>query len=311
MPNFTTPRPVRNTKILYLGHTGSGKTGSLCSLASAGYNVRILDLDDGTELIDDYMTNPKSIYLRPRPGLWTEEQARTAPERMSYVTITEGHKITGTKPIPKGDSWAKVQNQLNNWRDGTTVLGNIATWRPTDVLVIDGLSRLCESAMNFQLSLNGRLATGPQVGDSGSNDYSAAYRLILEFLDLLKSTEIRCNVIMICHIAFLDAPENVATGATRNSKTREMKGFPQTVGRMIGPRVGQYFNHSLQAKAIGRARRIATNTEDGVDLKNVAPLRVKDSYPLETGLAEYFRDIRSVTYGAEAAESSEPKEAAE
>jgi len=302
VPKFNVPRPVRNTKILYLGHTGAGKTGSLCSLSAAGYIVRILDLDAGTELIDDYMMNPKSIYLHAKPGLWTTEQAASAAERISYVTITEGHRILGTRAVPKGDSWAKIQNQLNNWKDGSEVYGNIATWDSDVVLVIDGLSRLCESAMNFQLSLNQRLVTGPQVGNSGANDYTQAYKLILEFLDLLKSTDIKCNIIMICHIAFLDAPENAATGATRNSKDREMKGFPQTVGRMISPKIGQYFNHSLMAKSIGRQHIITTNTDDGVDLKNVAPLRVRESYPLATGLAEYFRDIRAVSYSGQAGE---------
>ena len=260
MPLFTSPRPLRNTKILYFGHTGVGKTGSLCSLASAGYNVRILDLDDGTELIDDYMSNrEKSIYLRPRPGLWTAEQAHSAPERMSYVTITEGHKITGTKPIPKGDSWAKINNLLNNWRDGEISLGNIATWKSDDVLVIDGLSRLCDSAMNFQLSLNGRLATGPQVGNSGTNDYTAAYRLILEFLDLMKSTEIRCNVIMICHISFLDSPETAATAALRNSSNKEKKGFPQTLGPMLGP--GDWNSKKLMPLTTRYRRRVLVGRE--------------------------------------------------
>lgn len=297
MPKFGVPRLTKNRKILYIGHTGAGKTGSLCSLAAAGLTLRILDLDDGTEIIDDYMTNrEKSIYLKARPGLWTAEQAATTPDRISYVTITEGHRITGTKASPKGDSWAKIQNQLNNWKDGEESFGNIATWGEDVVLVIDGLSRLCESAMNFQLSLNGRLLTGPQVGDSGGNDYTQAYRLILEFLDLLKSTEIRCNIIMICHIAFLDTPEQAAT-STR-SRDRQRQGFPQTVGSKISPMIGQYFNHTIQAKTIGRVHRIATNSEDQVNLKNVAPLRVKDSYPLETGLAEYFRDIGAALPGS-------------
>ena len=44
-------------KMLYLGHTGAGKTGSLAALAAAGYNVRILDLDKGTQILRDYMRN--------------------------------------------------------------------------------------------------------------------------------------------------------------------------------------------------------------------------------------------------------------
>ena len=34
-----------------------------------------------------------------------------------------------------------------------------------------------------------------------------------------------------------------------------------------------------------------------IELKNTAPLQVKDEYPLETGLAEYFRDVRYIPPG--------------
>ena len=296
MPQFNTPRTSRGRKILYLGHTGSGKTGSLCSLAAAGYNVRILDLDAGTEVIDDFMMNKaKSIYLRPRPGLWTAEAATGSASRLSYVTITEGRRIIGAKAVPKGDSWSRILKQLERWRDPPDDFGPIASWTSQDVLVIDGLSRFCESAMNFQLSLNGRLASGPQVGNSGSNDYTQAYKLILDFLDLLKCDEIRCWVILICHIAFLGTEES----RDSSGRSQEIKGFPQTVGRMISPKIGQYFNHAIQAKTLGAAHRIFTlTTDDHVDLKSSAPLRVKPSYDLATGLAEYFRDIQSVPYSS-------------
>lgn len=292
MPRFDQPRPLHSTKILYLGHTGAGKTGSLASLAAAGYTVRILDLDAGTELLSDYLTNPRSIYRKERPGLWTAEQAASAVERMSYVTITETYRIMGIKPVPRGDSWKKINDQLNNWVDGEEKLGNIATWEPDKVLVIDGLSRLCESAMNFQLAMNGRAATGPQVGGVETNDYSAAYAYILSLLDMFKSTDIKCNVIMICHIRFRNVTPGGDTQTRPNSRASERVGFPQTVGSMLSPQIGQYFNHAIEAVQMGQARRIVTNTSDSVLLKNVAPLRVKASYALETGLAEYFRDIR-------------------
>ena len=72
----------------------------------------------------------------------------------------------------------------------------------------------------------------------------------------------------------------------------------------------QYFNSTLQAKTVGNQHVILTNTADHVELKTIAPLRVKPSYPLETGLAEYFRDIRSLDYQPSAETSDAPLEAA-
>lgn len=290
MPTFQGPPPTNypGIKLIYLGHTGAGKTGSLVSLAAAGYRLRILDIDRGCEILRDYLTNPKSIYLRPH-ALWPSPG--DVASRVSYVTITETYNIQGTKAIPKATAWHRINQLLNNWIDGDDRPGNLGKWGPNDVLVIDGMSRLAEAAMNFQLSLNGRLATGPQVGARGDNDYTQCYKLITDFLDLLKSDEIKCNIIMICHIQFMEA------SGSQISVTRDAKGFPQTVGRLISPKIGQYFNHSILAKSIGNApsvrRTIITNNDENVELKTTAPLRVPREYPLETGLAQYFTDVKA------------------
>lgn len=287
-PESSQPSPVR---MLYLGHTGAGKTGSLCSLASAGFNVRILDIDAGTEIISGYMRDKegKSIYLKPAPGLWDESAAKMAPSRISAVTITEKYKLQGIKAVPRGDCWTRLMNQLNDWKDGDSKLGNISTWGPSDILVIDGLSRFCEAAMNIVLAMNSRLLTGPQVGSVGDNDYTHAFKLVTDFLDLMKSEDIRCHIIMICHIQFIDEFRD------RNTKERSMKGFPQTVGQRLAPKVGQYFNHTLRAKSTGSGpltrRVIVTNNDEDIELKNANPLRAKPEYALATGLAEYFRDL--------------------
>lgn len=279
MPTFKNYSKSQITKMLYLGNTGAGKTGSLCALAAAGYNVRIIDLDKGVELIKDYLTNPKSIYCQAQPGLWTLEQAKSTLDRLSYVTIDETFSVIKGMPMPKGDSWQKLNELLDNWVDGESTLGSVYTWGPKDVLVIDGMSRLANGAFNYQLKLNGRLNTRPE-----QSDYWAAQNMIIRLLSMLYSSALQCNVIMICHIAFIE---------TRDGPTR---GFPQTIGKALAPQIGQFFNHALLAKASGSGettkRVIMTNTSGMVELKSAAPLRVKNEYSLATGLAEYFRDIR-------------------
>lgn len=289
MPSFDNYIESQVTKMLYIGHTGAGKTGSTVALAAAGYNVRILDLDKGTELIADYVRNPKSIYRLPRAGLWTKEQADSVASRITYVPLDETISIlkspnAGMQPVPKGDLWGKVSDQLNEWKDvgvdGKEIsLGNIGTWGPKDVLVVDGLSRLAQAAFNWQLKLGGRLTSRPE-----QSDYLNAQGAIERLLLMLYSSEVSCNVIMICHIAIAENESGIA------------RGFPQTIGKALAPKIGQYFNHALMAKASGQgdkaSRVILTNTSGIVELKSAAPLRVKSEYPIETGLAEYFRDIR-------------------
>jgi AAA domain len=282
MPTFDNFATSQTTKMLFIGHSGTGKTGASCSLAAAGYNVRILDLDKGVEVISDYLNNPKSLYLRAKDGVWTTEQAKTIKERMSFVSLDEGMVLQAGNIIPKGDLWTKIGSQLTEWKDGEAKFGNVSTWGPKDVLIIDGLSRLAQAAFNYQLKMNARLNGRPE-----QSDYWNAQQLVLRLLMLLYSSEVKCNVIMICHISFIE---------TKDGPTR---GFAQSIGKALSPQIGQFFNHALLAKASGQGenvkRIILTNTSGMVDLKSAAPLRVKPEYSLETGLAEYFRDVRGET----------------
>lgn len=303
MPLFSSYPASPSIKMLYLGHSGAGKTGSLCSLAAAGYNVRILDLDEKAEVIrgfviGDSKTNPKSIYLRERPGLWTSEQAASTASRISYVSCGEKFSIQGTKSVSQGRAWQTGNTLLNNWVDGENKYGNISKWTEQDVLVIDSFSRWCEAARDFHLAVNNRAGERPRAGDSGSNDYSAIYSYILDFLNLLKSKDIKCHVILIGHVVFMD-PNRSGVRQT-SSTTPQIKGFTQVLGNAnISPQISQYFPHVIRAKSVGSEptvrRTIVTNNDENIELITTAPLQVKQEYSLETGLAEYFRDVLSLS----------------
>lgn len=279
MPTFDQLTTSHLIKTIYLGDTGAGKTGSLCALGAAGYNVRILDLDNGVELIKDYVLNPASPYRNVSPGHWTSEQVKGIASRMSYVTVTEGSNIVNGKPVPKGDSWEKINKLLDNWVDGEAKFGNVGSWTDRDVLVVDGLSRLAVSAFNFQLRMGGRLIAGKPE----QSDWFLAQDMLEKFLVMLQGPSVPCHVIIVCHVAYIEKDD----GLTR--------GFPQTVGKALSPKIGQWFNHALLAKSTGQGaglkRRILTSTTGTIDLKSPAPLRVKPEYDLGTGLADYWKDV--------------------
>lgn len=276
-------------------NSGAGKTGSLAALAAAGYNVRILDFDDKAEILKGFLFDKeRSIYRRARPGLWTQQQADTVMDRMRFVTMTEHLTIKGSRAVPRGDLWVRAMNQLNNWTDGDDKPGNVAKWPSTDILVIDSFSRFCEAAMNYHLSLNNRLLEGPRTGTSSNNDYNAIYKYIMEFINYIKSDEIKCSVIIIGHIVFMER------AGAQTTVTKESKGFLQVFGKaMISPVISQHFPHVIRAKSTGIEPSvkhiILTNNDENVELITPAPLRVRKEYPLETGLAEYFHDVDDTT----------------
>ena len=286
MTTFNEPQEELPNKIIYLGHYAAGKTGSLASLAASGKNVRILDIDKKTQILRDYMLNEsQSIYRRAMPGLWTAEQAKGTAGRLSFVSMDETMVLAGAKGkeryVPKGDLWGKAMEQMNDWKDGPDrTFGNIGTWGPDDVLVIDGLSRLSQAAMDQQLAISGNIANfGTKSGDYRPDTYNAQI-MIARLLQTLQSSAVKCHVIVICHIALTANEVGIS------------EGFPQTVGSKFAPKIGQYFSHALLAKQVGDRRVIQTSAGGMVKLMTPAPLRVKAEYPLETGLAEYFRDVK-------------------
>lgn len=270
---------TQTTKLILLGHTGAGKTGSTVSLAAAGYNVRILDLDKGVEVLKDFVLNKESPYRKPRTGLWDQGLADSLEDRISFVPISESTSISSKGDVlPKGDAWSKAMGQLQDWKEGETSYGNISTWTPKDVLVIDGLSRLADAAFTQSLAMNGR------IGKPQQSDYGSAQGALKRLLQMLYSDEIKCNIVMICHIKLVEL------------EGEPTRGFPQTIGSALSPEIGQFFNHALLARQSGQGdnvkRVITTKTSGLIQLKTPAPLRVKGEYDLATGLAEYFADIR-------------------
>ena len=104
MPSLKDHHSADTTKLLFVGDSGAGKTGALASLAAAGYKIRILDLDNGVDVLRDLLTSSK--YPKDAVG------------NVDYVTITEPMKNVGGKLIPaKASVWQRLTSMLGEWKD--------------------------------------------------------------------------------------------------------------------------------------------------------------------------------------------------
>jgi hypothetical protein len=295
MPALTKHHSSKTTKLLFIGDSGSGKTGALASLAAAGYNLRIIDVDNGIDVLKNYLTNPDSAYYKQNPK---------AAENVRYVTFTEKKRNLSGRLVPATATvWQKTINMLADWKekeeDGTEFkLGPITTWTPQDVLVIDSLSFLSEAALNFHLMMNSALAA-VRTQNEARRDIGAAQNLLRDLLGMLFDESVKCNVIVTSHITFVndtggkpgaETPEEKATMGTPN-------GYPSAIGRALSPHIPRYFNSMLIARTnLANRREIFTISQSVggqiINAKSSAPLAVKPKYPLETGLADYFKAVR-------------------
>lgn len=272
MPKLINHQSTGTTKLLLIGDSGAGKTGALSSLPAEGYRLRIIDTDNGLDLVKNLLTDPAGDYYKKNPK---------AIENVDFVTLTDtwGKNAAG-KLVPKTATvWERTIGMLENWKDGEIDYGSITTWTPQDVLVIDSLTTLSNAALNRILAMNGRL--GGQVQQS---DWYSGQNLVEGLLQLLYDEAVRCNVIVCCHITFIETD----AGPT--------KGYPMSLGKALPPKIGRYFNSSLMVRSMGQGtnvqRKIITNTAGVVELKNTAPTRVRPEYDIKWGLAEYFAAVR-------------------
>jgi len=274
--------------MILIGDSGTGKTGSLVSLVKAGYKVRILDLDNGLDILYNLV----------------REQCPEFIENVHYVTVTDKFKNIAGKAVPvNSDSWPRAVKLLDNWSnygevrkvtgpDGKTTNQQITTdhpehfnfgrpqdWGPDCILVIDSFTFLCNAAMRYILKMNNRPA-----GPTWESDWNEAQQLVENLLGMLYDESMRTNIVVCAHIA------------VRTEKDGSVTAYPTALGKALGPKVGRYFNAMLEVRRHGAGntvrRTINTVPAGLLELKNPNPLRVKSSYPIDVGLAEYFKAVR-------------------
>lgn len=264
---------IQPVKLIVAAHTGMGKSGLLASLVQAGYWLRVLDLDNGIDILRGYVTDPASPYVLANPACGANLQ--------SVVTLAENRKTQGGKlGIAKAEVWSKACGQLEKWDDGELHFGSITEWTTQDVLVIDSFTRLGEAAIRFVQAMNGRLNQHPW-----QSDYGEAQTLLKNFLEIITSPDVQCNVVLNCHIDTIE-----------DQNTKVSQDWPRTLGKALAPVVGSYFNTLLTIRRTGtgaNVKRVLCTVPSGtLGVKNTAPFRVKPEYDIAQGLAEYFAAVR-------------------
>lgn len=251
-----------------MGDSGSGKTGSLTPLVAAGYKLRVLDFDNGLETL-------KQFILKECPENIANVEFRTLRDKRK--SSPEG------AVIPKPTAFIDAIKMLDNWKykdeSGEEIdLGPPAEWGSDCILVLDSLTFMSDAAFDFREPL------APK-GRDGKYDIRAVYKdaqdAIENVLALLTSESFQTNVIVIAHVRYLEREDGLR------------KGYPTSVGSAISPIIPRYFNSvALCQTSAGGKRTIQTQANAMIDLKNPKPFAMAPSYPIETGLGEFFGVLR-------------------
>lgn len=243
-------------KMLYIGDSGSGKTGSLLSLLQAGYKLRIIDYDVGVGTLIQF----------------ARAQCPELVDNIEYEVLRDKLKASPRGIVPDGTPKAfnKGLDLLDKWSDGTEP----KDWGPEYIMVIDSLTVLSRAAYRWYDAINPSVADKRQI-------YNLAQQAVLDFLSNLTAKEFNTNVILIGHIRYNDA-------GTR--------GWVQSVGQAINEAIPALFNNFFQAEKTGqgeKARRVIRTYPSGpVAVKSEISFKLPKELPLETGMADLFQLLK-------------------
>ena len=259
MPTLDDHHSGQFVKVLYLGDSGTGKTGSLVSLVADGYKLRIVDFDNGLDVLKAYCKKECPDKLR----------------NVSYETFRDQYKAGPNGPVVAGAAKALVNalKILTKWTDDSIP----AEWGSDHIMVIDSLTGLGKAAFEWARSINPGAREPRQW-------YHQAQQAVDNILALLTSEAFHANVIIIAHVQLVDQSDGT------------VRGFANTIGKALGPIVPTYFNNMILAQSSGigenRKRRIQTMPTALLDLKNSSPFKVSKDYDLGTGLATLFKTLK-------------------
>jgi hypothetical protein len=248
-------------KLLYLGSSGTGKTGSLCSLVAAGYKLRVLDMDNGLDALIAFVKRECPDKLDNINFITLRDKMKADPIR--------GAVVSGT---PK--AYTDAIKYLTKWDDDTIP----SEWGADTIFVLDSLTLFGRAAFRWAQGMN------PNSKDP-RQWYGASQESILTVLDLLTSSEFHANVIVITHVDL----QELSDGTT--------KGYASAIGKALGPKIPAVFNTVILAESKGTGenvrRTITTMPTATVDLKNPKSVEIPKSLPLETGMATIFKTLKA------------------
>ena len=261
MPSATEHKSSEFVKLLFIGNSGSGKTGALTSLVKSGYQLRIIDLDSGLDALINHVKDECADKLSAIQFQTFRDQMKMGPQ---------GPKLKGAP-----STYMSTLTALERWPDDQS---DPAEWGPDTILVLDSLTNAGRAAFQWAR------ATNPASKDP-RQWYKAAQDLIEDLIANLTSDSFATNVIVISHIEMTET----SSGMT--------KGYASSIGKALGPKLPRFFNTMILSELTGSGknvkRRLKTFPTSMIDLKNPAPMRIEAEYPIETGMADIFRLLKN------------------
>lgn len=260
MPKASEHKSAEFTKLLIMGPSGTGKTGGLLSLLRAGYEVGVIDMDNGLDWLINYLKKYEPQLL----------------DLLSYQTFRDKFKMSAAGPVYEGipNAYTKAVQALGKWDDGTSP----QEWGAKKILALDSLTFFGQSAFHWKDALN------PGAKDKRTI-YFDAQTAVGNILDTITSDAFRTNVMVFTHVRWKTVTDD-------KGNTTTLGGAPSSIGEALSEKIGTYFNTVGRAESINGKRQITFKSDGMFDLKTSAVGLENVPLPLETAYAKFFEAAR-------------------
>lgn len=256
-----TPYIPAGTNTLLIGPTGTGKTYSLHSALDAGLEVFVISTEPGiASTLGD--TDPAKChwrYIPPASASWSD--LLDSAQKINQLSFDALAKM-GAINKQKYTQFLEVLTTCNNFVDDRTgqTFGDVATWGPDRMLVVDSLSGLNIMAMN--------LVVGSKPTKSMA-DWGVAMDNLKRLIQTLVMNT-RCFFTLIGHV---EREKDEISGA--------VKLMVSSLGRKLGPEIPLFFDDVVYAQREGSTFTWSTAALN-VDLK-ARNLPIADKLPPDFG----------------------------
>jgi hypothetical protein len=254
MPTLDEHVSSEYTKIIYIGDSGTGKTGSLVSLLLAGYKLKILDMDNGLDAL---------VQFAKKEGADLKQ--------VEYATFRDNYRATPQGPMIKGvpKAFTGALTQLTEW---STIED------PMSITVLDTLTSFGKAAFAWARGMN------PTAKDP-RQWYGTSQAAVEDTLAMLTGPDYKQNVIVSSHVNYKELVEGVNKGHVSSIGTALGPKIPMYFNSMV---LAEASGSGRNVR-----RKIKTLPTGVIDLKMANP-KVEAELPLETGLATIFAQLREI-----------------
>ena len=252
MPSMMEHESNDLVKVMIASDSGSGKTGALASLVDAGFNVRILDFDNGLSVLKGFV----------------KDRAKLA--NVHYVDkLQDSLKlVAGRLGVAKAPAFQRAMDALD--KGGEEYWGAdippLLEWTPRDILVVDTLTMAGRASLQMVMQANGAGFKAPEI-----QHYGTAMDNIEKWFQLLMSSVTPCHVIVNTHITGVDGDARL---------------YPDALGSKLPPKLGKYTDNLIGLRIVQGQRQFLFEKDGLLALKTAVPM--PPSLPIADGWVKIF-----------------------